>query len=119
MKLLRISVLSLLLVFGVVTFLHAQNGAGFEQSSNWHKVSPDLQAVWKQAMKSGFKTQKVECFVVGNESLNDGDQSFLLQQGFAAQVVTGIVARGHMQIQALPNVASQPFVRQIKLADKP
>ncbi len=119
MKALKISIIVFIVVITLASNLHAQVASEFEESKGWKKVGPNLQQLWNAAVKSGNMTQKVECFIVANEIVDQGDQGFLLQQGFATQVATGTIARGHMKIQALPNLASMWLVRQIKLATKP
>jgi len=103
----------------LVSALAIAGSDDFVNSREWNKVSPTIQQMWKEAGKTGDFSQKIECFVVVQSSGSDGDQDILFGAGYATQVFTGNVARGHMQLKNLPRVAQLPFVRVINLAKKP
>ena len=113
-------VVCLFLGFGRLVSFAADSQSGsassFETSRDWKKLSDDIQQAWLAAKKSGDFSLKLECFLVLTEIANDGDQSFLFDAGFSTQIATGTVVRGHMKVEALPKVAGQYFVREIKLA---
>lgn len=122
-----ITMIVCIFVVGIgVSALHAQNDkskatdeiTAFQNSREWGKLGPRIKEVWGNAMKSGNTDLKLECFVRVRYPPDQGDESFLISNGFIVQVFAGSIARGHMKASALPDVARQWFVDSIKLSTK-
>ena len=90
----------------------------FQSSPNWNKLEDRLQQLWIAYKNGGDGDYKVEGFVVSSEMVDSGDRSFLLDHGFATQIATERVARGHFKVKDLPIIADLYFVKQIKMAEK-
>lgn len=91
----------------------------FEKSPAWSKVDPQLQTAWKGAMTSGNTSQRFDAFVRCQQAIDQGDQSFLISNGFIVRAASGPIASGHLKASDLPSVAALPFVSSIKLSTKP
>ncbi|MFH0799583.1 MAG: hypothetical protein V2A66_05305 [Pseudomonadota bacterium] len=88
----------------------------FEQTKDWNKLEPRLQAAWLDAKKSGDMTRRLDCFVRVRERGDKGDESFLFSHGFVVRAFSGPVATGHTTAADLQSVAGLPFVASIKLS---
>jgi hypothetical protein len=114
----KILVISLIITasFTFAASSKAGEEADFTKSNAWNKVGSSLQELWQSAQKSGRLNQKVECFLVTSSPVAAEDRDLLFGIGYYAQVVTGSIARGHMNLSDLPKVAESQLVRKIKLA---
>lgn len=85
----------------------------FENSPAWSKLTPSMQEIWKSGKQAGDMSMRVECFVALRAGGGAGDRDILFGAGFYASEISGSIARGHMKLESIPNVANLSFVRQI------
>ena len=121
-KIFIVSIFAITASLLLITSLHAksvveQRDPNFQKSAAWNKVSPELQQLWSAAKTTSDYATKVQCFVVVR-SPEPGNEDLLFGVGYATQVFTGNIARGHMALKDLPRVANLYFVRKINLANK-
>jgi hypothetical protein len=91
----------------------------FKNSRAWKKVDDSLKSAWINAMNTGNRDLKLECFVRVEPPADEGDESFLINRGFIVQIFAGNIARGHMKARDLKGVAELPFVQKVSLAKPP
>lgn len=93
--------------------------ADFKNSKAWNKVDDSLKDAWINAINTGNRDLKLECFVRVEPPADEGDQSFLISNGFIVQMFAGNIGRGHMKAGDLRSVAELPFVQKVSLAKPP
>jgi hypothetical protein len=89
----------------------------FETTKDFGKLDDTLQQAWTAAKSSGNMGTRVDCFVRISDVPDPGDRTFLEDHGMTVITFAGPVARGYMNVGALPSVASLPFVSTIKSAN--
>ncbi len=89
--------------------------SAFQQSKDFQKLGADTQQAWQDAMKQGPDT-RMDVIVRVDPPYDAGDRSFLENHGMVVQMASGTLVRGHLPAQAMPSVASIPFVRSVGMA---